>query len=75
MAMRCAALRCAALLLLAVSSVVHAHECTNRRAITHAVDGLDVSRYAGVWFQQSGWGTGARAMRWYVASCAAGVGL
>ena len=61
------ALRC--VLLLAAACYARASACTTARGSVRGVDGLDPRRYAGVWWQQAAWGTGARAMSWYVWSC------
>lgn len=65
--MASAALRRA--LLLATACYVSASACTIARGDVHGVVGLEPRRYAGVWYQQAAWGTGARAMSWYVSCC------
>ena len=56
----------AALLVLAAQSA-HGSACTVARG-ARGVENFDPRRYAGVWFQQAAWGTGARAMSWCAAS-------
>ena len=62
------ALRCA--LLLSMAGYASCSACTTLRGSVHGVEGLDPRRYSGLWFGQSSWGTGARAMSWCVACIA-----
>ena len=59
------------LFLLAAAYCASASACTTARGDVHGIAGLDPRRYAGVWWQQAAWGTGAHAMSWYVAGCRA----
>jgi hypothetical protein len=60
--MRLARLLLGALALLSLRAS-QASEC-NRYGDAHGVPQIDLRRYAGVWYTQAMWGTGASSMLW-----------